>query len=282
MKLYWLKIIPIGISNFSGWVSENWLALSRIFKWIYSIVVCLYSTKRNLLWSFDCPRNKWTMNQNKLWLNIYCWDTRGNAIKLCERVDKYVNDSSCPLPFNMRPGGSSNNLTLLWSSLHAIISNCVCRQVTSKCINQVAIYIKIFLSAINGIDKKYFSNSNSTRLLFSSWNYITLLNIPETPIKCGLFQNIWEGETVGEGILKDVKPLSTYLYAKWYMHLTTKLYQTRSLNAITKTLLHRNNIQAYIPKNLHTYRNTSEIFQRMANSEPLSLVCVDDLKFLSY
>ena len=42
MKLEWLKIIPIGVSNFSGWVSENWLALSRISKWIYSIVVCLF------------------------------------------------------------------------------------------------------------------------------------------------------------------------------------------------------------------------------------------------
>ena len=218
------------------------------------------------------------MNQNKLWLKTHGLDTRGNAVKLRERVDEYVNDSSCPLPFNMRPGGSLNNLTLLWSSLHAIISNCMCRQVTSKCINQVAIYIKIFLSAINDIDK-YLSNSNSTRLWFSSWNYITLLNIPETLKKYGSFQNIWEGGSVGEGILKDVKPLSTYVYAKWYMRLTTKLYQTRSLNAITKTSLHRNNIQLYIPKNVHTYRNTSEIFQRMANGEPLSLVCVDDSKF---
>ena len=278
MKLEWLKIIPIGISNFSGWVSENWLALSRISKWIYSIVVCLYSTKRNLLCSFDGPRNKWTMNQNKSWLKTHGLDTRGNAVKLRERVDEYMNDSSCPLPFNMRPGGSLNNLMSLWSSLHAIISNCMCRQVTSKCINQVAIYIKIFLSAINDIDK-YLSNSNSTRLWFSSWNYITLLNIPETLKKYGSFQNIWEGGTVGEGILKDVKPLSTYVYAKWYMHLTTKLYQTRSLNAITKTSLHRNNIQPYIPKNVHTYRNSSEIFQRMANGEPLSLVCVDNSKF---
>ena len=39
MQLEWLKIIPIGGSNFSGWVSENWLAFSRISKWVYSIVV---------------------------------------------------------------------------------------------------------------------------------------------------------------------------------------------------------------------------------------------------
>ena len=163
------------------------------------------------------------MNQNKLWLKTHGVDTKGNAVILRERVDGYVNDSNCPLPFNKRPGGSLNNLMSLWSSLYAIISNCMCRQVTSKRIDQVALYIKIFLSAVNDIDK-YLSNSNSTRLWFSSWNYITLLNIPQILKIYGSFQNIWEGGTVGEGILKDVKSLSTYVYSKWYMYLTTKLY----------------------------------------------------------
>ena len=53
MKLEWLKIIPIGLSNFCGWVSENWLALSRISKWIYSVVACLYSNKKKHFCSFD-------------------------------------------------------------------------------------------------------------------------------------------------------------------------------------------------------------------------------------
>ena len=140
------------------------------------------------------------------------------------------------------------------------------------------LYIKIFLSVVNDIDN-YLSNSNSTQLWFSSWNYITLLNIPQTLKTYRSFQNIWEGGTVGEGILKDVKPLSTYAYAKWYMRLTTKLYQIRSLNAIMKTSLQRNSIKPNVAKNVHTYRNTSEVFQRITNGEPLSLVCVDNSMF---
>ena len=116
-----------------------------------------------------------------------------------------MNDSNCPLPFNKRPGGSLNNLMSLWSSLHAIISNCMCRPVTSKRIDQVTLYIKIFLSVVNDIDN-YLSNSNSTRLWFSSWNYITLLNIPQTLKTYGSFQNIWESGTVGEGILNSIGP----------------------------------------------------------------------------
>ena len=99
----------------------------------------------------------------------------------------------------------------------------MCRQVMSKYINQVTVYIKVFLSAVKDIDK-YLSNSKSTRLWFLSCNYITLLNIPQTLKMYESFQNIWEGGTVGEGILKDVKSLSTYVYSKWYMYLTTKLY----------------------------------------------------------
>ena len=82
MKLEWLKIIPIRVSNFSGWVSQNWLALSRISKWIYSIVVCLYSKKKNHFCSFEGPRIKWTMNQTKLWLKTHGLDTKGNAVTL--------------------------------------------------------------------------------------------------------------------------------------------------------------------------------------------------------
>ena len=54
-----------------------------------------------------------------------------------------------------------------------------------------------------------------------------LLNIPNMLMKYGSFQNIWEGGTVREGILKDVKPLSKYVNANWYLHLTTKICQIR-------------------------------------------------------
>ena len=43
MKLEWFKIIPIGGSKFSGFISENWLALLQISKWVYSIVVTMHS-----------------------------------------------------------------------------------------------------------------------------------------------------------------------------------------------------------------------------------------------
>ena len=101
------------------------------------------------------------MNQNESGLKIHGLDTRFNTVTLCERVDEYLNDSNCPLPFNKRPGGSSNNLISLWSSLHEIISNFMCRQVTSKCINQVTIHIKNFLSTVNGTDT-YLINLNLT------------------------------------------------------------------------------------------------------------------------
>ena len=59
----------------------------------------------------------------------------------------------------------------------------------------------------------------------------------------------------------------------------TVLDTYRSLNAIKKKFLQRNNIQSYIIKNIHMDRNTSGVFQRMTKDEPLLLVCVDNSKF---
>ena len=86
------------------------------------------------------------------------------------------------------------------------------RSVSENKIQDAKLFIKIFLSSVESLDE-YLNNSSTNKTWFTSWNYITLLNIPNTLNKYGSFQNIWEGGTVGEGILKDVKPLSKYVYA---------------------------------------------------------------------
>ena len=38
LKLSWLKVLPYKGGKFGGWVSENYLSLSRILKWFYSLL----------------------------------------------------------------------------------------------------------------------------------------------------------------------------------------------------------------------------------------------------
>ena len=274
MKLEWLKIIPIGGSNFSGWVSENWLALSRISKWVYSIVVNMHSAIKKKACSYDIPRSQWNMNQNRNWLKVRGLETKGNASKLRASVDHYINDPNCPLPFSERIGGDINNLMILWMSLHGLISNCMFRNISKNMVKDVNLFIKIFLSSVDSVDE-YLNNSSTHKTWFSSWNYITLLNIPKTLMQYGSFQNIWEGGTVGEGILKDVKPLSKYIYADWYLHLTKKIYQTRSLNSISMSDSNKESGILFESKNFHSYKNISEVLEIIDNGEPLSVVVVN-------
>ena len=274
MKLDWLKIIPIGGSIFSGWVSENWLALSRISKWVYSIVATMYSASQKRVSSLDIPRSKWNINQNKTWLKLRGLETKGNASKLRETVDHYINNPNCPLPFCERIGGDIDNMMIMWMSLHGLISNCMFHSVSENKIIAVKLFIKIFLTSVDNLDE-YLNNSSTNKTWFTSWNYITLLNIPNTLNKYGSFQNIWEGGSVGEGILKDIKPLSKYVYAKWYLHLTNKIYQIRSLNSIIKSQSKRDSDMQYESKKFHTYKGVSEVFEIIGNGEPLSVVMVN-------
>ena len=102
-----------------------------------------------------------------------------------------------------------------------------------------------------------------------------MLNIPNTLKKYGSFQNIWEGGTVGEGILKDVKPLSNYVYTNWYLYLTTKIYQIHSLNSIIYSHSTEEDDMVYKLKNYHTYKGISEVFEIIGNGEPLSVLVVN-------
>ena len=38
MKHDWCKVFPVDTSKFGSWVSENWISLGRIMKWIYSTI----------------------------------------------------------------------------------------------------------------------------------------------------------------------------------------------------------------------------------------------------
>ena len=129
-------------------------------------------------------------------------------------------------------------------------------------------YIKIFLNSVHDLDR-YLNDGNQNYCWFSSWNFITLLNIPKSLTKCGSFQNLWEGATVGEGILRDVKPLSTYVYANWATKLTTKIYQDRSLKYIYAAKVDQK--RQYKAKNIHMYNSISHDFETWTEGQPISV-----------
>ena len=167
-----------------------------------------------------------------------------------------MNDKNCPLPFNERRGGDIGDMIILYMSLHGLISNCIFCSVSENKIRDVNLF-KIFLSSVDSLDE-YLSNS-FTNKTFTSWNYIMLLNIPNTLMKYGSFQNIQEGGTVGEGMLKDEKPLFKYMYANWYLYLTIKIYQIRSLNSIINSHSTREGDILYESRNYHAYESVSEV-----------------------
>ena len=269
MKLEWLKIIPIGEGSFSGWVSENWLAYARIMKWLYSIIGGTYQTKTESTIPKDIPQRRWLMKHNKEWLKKRGLNTAGSALELRERVATYMNDQNCPTELPKKHGGTLEHMKSYWYALHSLIANCMYLHPDTEIISETKVYIKIFLNSVHDLDR-YLNDGNQKYCWYSSWNYITLLNVPETLKKFGSFQNLWEGATVGEGILKDVKPLSTYVYTNWSTSLTTKIYQDRTLKYIYAAKVHPK--KQYKTKNLHIYNSISHVFEAWTEGQPISVV----------
>ena len=70
-------------------------------------------------------------------------------------------------------------------------------------------HIKLFLSHFHVMTlelHKGDSNRNNPPVWVSSFNFLSLLNIPEISKKFGPIRNLWEGNTFGEGILRSIKP----------------------------------------------------------------------------
>ena len=93
-------------------------------------------------------------------------DTKGNATKLRETVDHYINEKNSQLPFNERRGGDSVNMIILWVSLHGLISNCIFRSVSENKIQDVKLFIKIFLSSVDSLDE-YLNSSSTNKTWFT-------------------------------------------------------------------------------------------------------------------
>ena len=73
LKLSWIKVLPHKAGKFGGWISENYLAISRLLKWFYSSLALIASDPAP--WQEpNKPLEKWTMMDNKA---CGAWDSNG-------------------------------------------------------------------------------------------------------------------------------------------------------------------------------------------------------------
>ena len=128
---------------------------------------------------------------------------------------------------------------------------------------EVTIYLTnlhIVQKTINDIHKTGIDEINAYWL--KKYNFLSLLNIPETIDKYGPLINLWEGSNQGEGYLRYAKPKVTDIHSKnWQINAHINLLNETSLNnvinchALNKT---SDNIKDEYKKNTTTKLRTSK------------------------
>ena len=103
--------------------------------------------------------------------------------------------------------------------------------------------IKIYLSAIHRIDQSIHidksggkDSSKSAKYVpywLSKYNYLSLLNLPDTMREYRPLINLWEGSNQGEGYLRYAKPSIVNIHSKnWQVNALRNLQNKQSLDVI--------------------------------------------------
>ncbi|KAL7567091.1 hypothetical protein ACA910_002812 [Epithemia clementina (nom. ined.)] len=147
----------------------------------------------------------WNKKENTSWLSARGLDKKGSAQELKERVQMSLQQTNIPLP--RQSSGSVKGVVDVWKSLHSLLQ--IVMRTGEDAINteEIDYRVKRFLSCYAKVDQGLQSSEDSHEKpsWVTSYNFMSLLNLPDAVRRFGPLRNIWEGGTQGEGFLRYVK-----------------------------------------------------------------------------
>jgi len=293
-KLSWCKSIPYKKGSLGGWVSENFIAACRLMNWFYSGLDVVIKEDVIILAPEGKPQSKWTKKENMSWLKIRGLTTKGLALELKERVSECMNHPAGP-PDILPPRGSYVPYIFdVLTSLKAMVARIMIKNVTEESINDVDIHIKIFLQCFHRFDITMQKKDVETKPKWlTSYNFISLTNIPNILEQFGPVRNLWEGGGLGEKIIQLMKPTWFGFRKNWQVNMMDRLLKSMALSRIRKsdvTLISEENEEDeddtdeaikvnYSQKLVHVYKSEEDVNIRFLQHEPLSIVVTKDNNF---
>ncbi|KAL7555438.1 hypothetical protein ACA910_008058 [Epithemia clementina (nom. ined.)] len=214
LNLDWCRVLGFQRGKLGGWASENYLGFARLPLWFFSMIntVAIDEEYQEPLGN---SRN-WNKKENTSWLSARGLDKKGSAQELKERVQMSLQQTNIPLP--RQSSGSVKGVVDVWKSLHSLLQ--IVMRTGEDAINteEIDYRVKRFLSCYAKVDQGLQSSEDSHEKpsWVTSYNFMSLLNLPDAVRRFGPLRNIWEGGTQGEGILWYVKrEMSMGLWKNW-------------------------------------------------------------------
>ena len=268
LNLNWCKILPYSSGKFGGWVSENFLALSRLLRWFYSPIEKIPEAPE-----YEEPAkhySTWTKSENLAWLRArgLTQHHKKNAKELRAIVEQEMNDPQGPTAVVGPTGGPVEAVTEVVNSLTNMINICMCECDEDDRIWFSNVYVRLFLSAFDRFENNLYPQRKVPGWI-SHYNFISLLNVPKVLEKYGSMRNIWEGGEKGEGFLKTVKSHIPNSYTKnWHVNLMTKLLKEKALYALTEEEMNKDREKGHKG---HIYSSGTVLEERLLHRKPLSV-----------
>jgi hypothetical protein len=236
LKLSWIKILPYKAGKFGGWISENYLAISRLLKWFYSSLSLIASDPAP--WQEpNKPPEKWTMVDNKAWLTLHGFPSSDlSASELTAKVLHCMTEVH-PFPDEVAmSAGPVETVMATVSSLDELISLIMVESIPGEEYYSILERkIRVFLTHFADMEEKLPLKKKLPSWL-SCYNFLSLLNLPDVIRNYGPIRNIWEGAAQGEGILRFVKPnVSNGMRRAWENATMKALMRKKSMAEVANS-----------------------------------------------
>jgi hypothetical protein len=220
LNLSWLPILPYKGGKFGGWVSENYLTMSRLLCWFYSGLDIIAADEEEWF-EPNRPMKEWTGDDCKNWLGQRGLNRKGYAHEVRERVAAYRL-----LPANEQPvvveqrGGPVETVQQTIMALDDMMALLMVEQVDGESYYiELERTIRVFLTRFADLEENL-SKRNALPGWLSSFNCLCLLNLPDIVRRYGPIRNIWEGSWAGEGFLRFAKPAVIHGLRKYWERST--------------------------------------------------------------
>ena len=271
MNLDWCKLLKYpSTEKFGGWVSENYLGMARLCTWFYSLLHFLPQTEEYQDPPEALPLSEWSRNQLRGWLDARKLPKNGKISDMIETIQGYKDTSTEP-KIQSNTWVVVADILRMFFSLNKMISFMMSMNTTKDDIDKLETIIRMFLISYDMVDKGL--SDKPIPSFMSQYNFLCLLNIPETMRQYGSMRNMWEGGIVGEGFLRGMKKeLKQGMIGNWQVWTLKNLLE-RDLYSDLVSQTHKkikDNFISEIQKECIIHKNEEQASNAYASGQPIS------------
>jgi hypothetical protein len=198
--LSWIKILPFINGKLGGWVAENYLAMSRIMGWFFELIDLLPEPEPYV--DPDIDVSKFVKKQSIAWLKSRDLDIKGSSIELKKRIIQYMQMDDVP-QIVVKKICSAEIVIKTVKSLQQVIHYCMTLIGSPNDQLLISSLVRVFLTNYSEFEESIYNNPIPRWL--TSYNFLSLLNLPKVIDNYTSLRYLWEGKQHGEGYLRSVK-----------------------------------------------------------------------------